>query len=176
MLAKQCDGRTPGRESNLRSQVSATCWYFVAIIFLSNCLTDRNAITLRTNELIGFATADVLEMVLSEYLTNRILNVDSNVYVVRYDTGSIISVSPNADYDIFEKLPQYEEIKKEMDLQLVSYMNKLGSISSDNNQNIDQPVYLTPLASGDIITASTQRSRPMSFATRHGKNHEHDRH
>jgi hypothetical protein len=131
-------------------------------------------ISLRTNELIGFAIVDVLEMFLSEYLTNRVLNVDSNVVVATYDTGCIISVSPNTDYGIFEKLPMYDEIKKEMDRQLATYMNELRSTRPDNQQFLDQPIFLTPLTSGDIITASflpippkqfdgAERYRPVAF-------------
>jgi hypothetical protein len=126
---------------------------YVAVICLHSP-HRRHFISFRTNELIGFATTDVIEMFLADYLTTRVLNVDSNVYVARYDTGSIISASPNADYGLFEKLPNYDDIKKGMDRQLETYMNVLRSTQPDSNQSIDQPIFLTPLVSGDIITAS----------------------
>ncbi|KAG7350669.1 hypothetical protein IV203_010029 [Nitzschia inconspicua] len=130
-----------------------------AILRAGKAIYDR-----KTNELIGFATADLLEELLSQYLKNRVLNVDADVYVVRYDTGSIFSVSPNAEYTVFEKLDVHEQIKTEMDQQLDNYLRNLKATAAEGQQdNIDQPTFLAPLPSGDIITASFLPVPPKSF-------------
>ena len=42
--------------------------------------------TLRTKELIGFATVDILELFLANYVENRVLDVDAFVNVICYST------------------------------------------------------------------------------------------
>ncbi|KAG7360307.1 hypothetical protein IV203_035406 [Nitzschia inconspicua] len=130
-----------------------------AILRAGKAIYDR-----KTNELIGFATADLLEHLLSQYLKNRVLNVDADVYIVRYDTGSIFSVSPNAEYTVFEKLYEYDQIKTEMDQQFDNYLRNLKATAAEGHQeSIDQPTFLAPLPSGDIITVSFLPAPPKTF-------------
>jgi hypothetical protein len=119
---------------------------------------------IRTGELIGFAAADVLELRLAKYVKNRVLSVDAFVNVVCYDTGFVLTASPNCKNNVSKPYAEFEEVKGVLHEQLEVYMKAVNSTVDDDGIALQQPMYVRLRPTGDIVTATLVPVPPTNRA------------
>jgi len=90
------------------------------VLTLSKAIFDRV-----TNEFIGVATMLILSSKVGEDLQRRTLDDDSDAYIIYNDpnnnnnnnntlTGLIVGSTPGAEHKVFERLPEIDEIKADL--------------------------------------------------------------
>lgn len=95
---------------------------------------------------------DILEAALAKDLDTRVLLEDTDVYIVCYEHGVIISMSPNASGNVFSPLDEFDDIKASFNFESGMFWNvdDQEDLATGNSQY----VYSAPLKEGGILTAS----------------------
>jgi hypothetical protein len=124
-----------------------------------------------TGELIGFVTADVIEAKIAADLDTRVLEERADVYVVDYQSGTIISKSSEAEHRLSSTLPQFDNIKSYLNFDTggdkmrcwerfdINLNDNLGSNQEYREDDgaalmIGPCIYIEELPTGGILTAT----------------------
>jgi hypothetical protein len=116
-----------------------------------------------TDELIGFVVADVWDDLLANVLSTQVLNVSADVCVARYSDGSLLTISQGSDVDVFGRLSEFDEISNALKSQLGIYLDSLKAATEDDSIEIGQPIFIKPMPSGGVYTATLLPVPPTSL-------------
>ena len=130
------NGKLPSKTSTSKGEVNTNGVAWQGPLYSSNnstlILRAGKAVYDRlTNELIGFVVADVWEDLLARVLSTQVLNVNADVCVARYSDGSLLTIAPGSDVDVFGRLPEFDEISNALKSQLATYLDSLKAATEN---------------------------------------------